>query len=290
MEAVGLANEELSPIFAKFATTVAIIKYWLGDEWIERNLAPGQGSPLFRLEFGYGAPTAELKALRMRNIAENLFNLQYVEGFRELVQSIRNKEAEASLAELQVGRLLYINDVDFKFVMPSGIAGQDYDVEIRVPGHTICGETKCKVSSSTFNVKSLTNDMRKAARQLPKDKPGVLFVNFPPHWLEGEDQYAAEQRTVEAAIAALRVVSRVVSVILYTAPLGHDGTMASESHFFKEVPNPAHKFPASPHFKLLNYRPSSGHWDSMPSKWLRLYDLPFGGLGEYRHEEDDGSA
>jgi hypothetical protein len=278
---------ELSQNFATFGTHYAIIKYWLGEEWTDRHLSPdSRGQSLYRMAFGRGSPLAELQVLRMRSIAENLFNLQYVEGFQDLIQQIKNKEAEPSLAELQVGRLLYINDVDFKFVAPTGTAGADYDLEIRVPGYTICGETKCKISSTNLSVKSLANDLRKAAKQLPRDRPGIVFLHFPPHWLEGPDPYTAEQRTVAAATAALRAVSRIVSVILYTAPLAHDGTMATEGDVFKEVPNPAHRFPRSPHYRLLRYRPSGRHWDSMPAKWIRLLNLPFGGLGEYRHEEE----
>jgi hypothetical protein len=48
----------------------------------------------------------------------------------------------------------------------------------------------------------------------------------------------------------------------------------------------AHRFPEFPNGELLRYRPGGRYWDQMPPKWLRLYDLPYGALGEYRHEEE----
>jgi hypothetical protein len=230
-----------------------------------------------------GSPTAELRALRVYDFAEVLYNLQYIQGFQALMKRMRTAEAEAGFAELQVGRILYINGVDFRFVTPLGQTGADYDLEIRVPGHTICGETKCKISTTRLNVESLAKDLRKAARQLPEDKPGIIFLKFPQEWFESGDQAAAERQTVEAASMALRATARVVSVILYTEPLAHDGTTAMQGNLFKEVPNLAHKFERSPHFRLLRYVPTGAHWDKMPLKWIRLNDLPFGGIGEYRY-------
>lgn len=166
---------------------------------------------------------------------------------------------------------------------PSQAAGADYDVEIRIPGHTICAETKCKASSSTLNVKSLTGDIKKAAReQLPRDRPGIVFVAMPQNWFEVDDRLEVEAATISAATEALRSYSRLVSVILYTSSLAHDGTEAFEGAFHKEVLNPKHKFPEFPNRELL---PGEIR-DQWPSKWLRLYDLPYGVLGEYRH--DDG--
>jgi hypothetical protein len=289
----GLDNKKiqdgLSEHFARYFTILAVIRYWLGTEWVDRNLHPLTGHHIFRAASDE-TPELELRALRMRNIAENLFNLQYVDGFQELTQRMQAQDAEASMAELQVGRLLYMHDVDFSFIAPSRRSGADYDLEIRVPGHTICGETKCKISTSSLSVRSLANDIKKAAKeQLPRDRPGIIFLAFPPHWLQGPDRLVAEQQTMEAAAAALRSYSRVISVVLYTTPFSHDGTMAEEGHEFLEVPNPVHKFqPASPHFHpLLRYRPTATYWDGMPAKWIRLHQLPCGGLGEYRHERYD---
>jgi len=272
-----LTRNPANPYAATMNTTFAIITHWMGRTWINRAFS---GNTPFRL--GTEENIENLKILRFRMLAENLFNLQYVEGFRELVQGQRqNPDLEAFGAELQIGRLLYINDVDFKFVTPSRTAGADYDVEIRIPGHSICAETKCKASSSTLNVKSLTNDIKKAAReQLPKERPGIVFVAMPQNWFDGDDRLAVEAATVSAATAALRSYSRLVSVILYTSTLAHDGTEAFEGVFHKEVLNPKHKFPefANREFLPVEIR------DLWPPKLLRLYDLPYGVLGEYRHE------
>jgi hypothetical protein len=200
-QAEMLARNPANPYAATMNTTIAIITHWMGRGWIERAF---EADTPFRVA---GEENIEkLKILRLRMLAEDLFNLQYIEGFRELIEGQRkNPNLEAFWAELQIGRLLYINDVDFRFVTPSWTAGLDYDVEILIPGHVICGETKCKASSSILNVKSLTNDIKKAAReQLPKDRPGIVFVAMPQNWFEVDDSLAVEAATISAATDALR--------------------------------------------------------------------------------------
>ena len=83
-----------------------------------------------RIDYTPG-PKGEKKTSRMLDFAENLFNLQHVEGFDDRVTQMRSGSIEATFAEFDFGRFLYIHDIDFKFVMPSGVAGKDYDYRIR---------------------------------------------------------------------------------------------------------------------------------------------------------------
>lgn len=286
-----LARNPGNPYAATLNTTLAIITHWMGRDWIERALHPKKNnkrrSPL-KLEADPDDAIKNIAILRLRAFAEDLFNLQYIDGFHALIERLRKMpDIESSWAELQAGRLLYAHGVDFKFVAAGGTAGEDYDLEIRARGQMICGETKCKISAGILKAASLTRDIQKAAKeQLPSDRPGILFVSIPQNWVEVDDRTAVELETIRAAEVALRSYSRLVSVILYTATLSHDGTEALEGLFHKEVPNPNHKFPGFPNGELLRYRPSGRYWDHMPPKWLRLYDLPYGVLGEYRHEKE----
>lgn len=93
-------NEELSRTFASFYTALSIIGHWMGKEWVLRNFWSDKAHPQLRLIPGAGAPTAELRALRMRKMAEDLFNLQYVEGFQAMLTRMKSNNIEALLAEL----------------------------------------------------------------------------------------------------------------------------------------------------------------------------------------------
>jgi hypothetical protein len=68
-------------------------------------------------------------------------------------------------------------------VKPTGVTGTDYDVDIIYPnGLHVCGDAKCKVEGTDFNVKSIGYSLSKARKQLPDDRPGIVFVKIPPRW------------------------------------------------------------------------------------------------------------
>jgi hypothetical protein len=56
---------------------------------------------------------------------------QHVEGFDDRVEQMRTGSIEATFAEFDFGRFLYIHDIDFKFVTACGVAGKDYEDTIR---------------------------------------------------------------------------------------------------------------------------------------------------------------
>jgi len=62
-----------------------------------------------------------------------LFNLQRVPGFEECVTQMRTEALiEASLAELDIGRMLYLRDYEFRFVKRTQVKRSDYDLEIKL--------------------------------------------------------------------------------------------------------------------------------------------------------------
>jgi hypothetical protein len=231
---------------------------------------------------------AEIQAFRTIDLAEILLNLQDVYGFDELTDRIKTSDVEPSLAELHVGRLLYINDVDFRFVVPSGKSdGDNYDLEITYPdGQVACGETKCKIKSTQLRVTTIDNALRKARGQLPVDRPGIIFMMVPQQWLETS---GGQQMMVETANAFFRgdtkrpPTTRVVSVKYYVEPLAYANGILAQGHRFKEICNPYNKFDTARNWELLHYRPTGDGWDALPAKWIRLVNFP----NELRHHGED---
>ena len=72
----------------------------------------------------------ERKTARMLDFAEMLFNLQHVDGFDDRINQMRTGQIEATFAEFDFARFLYLHDVAFKFVKPSGAKGEGYDCDI----------------------------------------------------------------------------------------------------------------------------------------------------------------
>lgn len=79
---------------------------------------------------------------------------------------------------------------------------------------------------------------------------------------------------LETAKGFFGSVTRVVSVVFYSEPLSWQDGTTKQVQLFKEVVNTRNKFDGEYDWKLLRYQPRSGHWNSLPEKWVRLIDFP----------------
>ena len=156
-----------------------VIAHFFGVEWFSMHIrhdSPKRG--FLNLDFGSDR-LREASTYRVVELAENLLNLQYIEGFAACIGQMRGgaEKIESTCAELDFGRLLYIHDIDFRFVVPQMVKGGDYDFEITYPdGLKVTADAKCKFETTAINPDSLRNSMKKARGQLPQEQPGIIFI------------------------------------------------------------------------------------------------------------------
>jgi hypothetical protein len=255
-----------------------VVKYFLGEKWINRNLAPDTGRGYMKLMMD-GSKQAEMQAALLWDLAELFLNLQDTDGFDQLVRRMRTGEPEAAIAELRVGRILYINEVQFRFVVPRGAPKNDYDLEIVHPnGAHCCGETKCKVESTTLTASTIEGALEKARSQMPPDRPGIIFLKIPKIWVEDAHN---QQFIIKTAIHFLglginvQANSEIVSVVLYGEPMEWVNGILAQGHRFKEILNPHNKFDRTLDWSMLHYMPLANRgWDALPENWIRLVNFP----------------
>ncbi|HXQ51853.1 MAG TPA: hypothetical protein VN802_12215 [Stellaceae bacterium] len=270
------------PDLATIVISIRVIQHFLGDPWIAKNLSPFLNKPGFmRITFGQTAAD-EIRGIRIVDLAELLLNLQDIEGFDPLVERLKTADLEPAIAELHVGRILYINDVTFRFISPQGKKGDDYDLKITYSdGTVVCGETKCKIESTDLgDGKTVANALQQARGQLPSDKPGIIFLKFPQQWLE------REARKKSAAILGRTAIEffvgtdrrpgtkRVVSVKYYAEPMSYADGYAKHGHEYLEVSNPHNRFFPNRIWDLFHYRPLPGQQNALPEKWIRFHKFP----------------
>ena len=160
---------------------LGVIMHMLGEQWIHHYVSQEAKSPNMLTLTSSGGEIEAGRQLRLGDLAEVLFNLQNVPGFDECVERLKAGDIEATLAELDLGRFLYLHSVSFRYVVPISKKGSDYDVEITYPnGVTACADAKCKVEGE-FNARTIENSLETARKQLPKDRPGIVFVKPRPH-------------------------------------------------------------------------------------------------------------
>jgi hypothetical protein len=251
---------------------LVVIKHFLGEDWIIKHLEPQSGAKGF-MKPDLDVKEKEVQFFKAINLGELLFNLQHIEGFDGCVDRMRGGDIEPTLAELDVARMLYVNDQLFWFIEPQGKSGDDYDFRVIFPGGDVaCIEAKCNLETLDTNVSTIKNSLTKARGQLPAELPGIIFVKLSPSWLTVQ---GFEQITVGVAQEFLRTTRRVVSVKYYIAPLYFGDGKLGQGHIFKEITNPQHRFSTSHNWDLLtNWVPPSGTWNKMPKKWVRLVFFP----------------
>jgi hypothetical protein len=252
----------------------AVIAHFLGADWFAAHIrhdAPRRG--FMNLDFA-SDQRCERSTFRVVELAENLLNLQHIEGFAACVGQMRGggEKIESTCAELDFGRLLYIHDIDFRFVVPQMAKGGDYDFEITYPdGLQAAADAKCKFETTAINPESLRNSMKKASGQLPTDQAGIIFVKVPQRWIE-------DPATVQAMIAVARefmaTTGRVVSIKFYVSHLEIGNGAVLHRHAFRELTNRSSRFHDGRNWDLFaNYEVPSD-WDGMPPKWQRIFFWP----------------
>lgn len=269
-ESVGESPEaRAKPHLAPVLLASRIIQHFLGNDWLKKEIDPKLPHAHFFVPHFDRARVNGNDALRLTYLAELLFNLQDAEGFPELIERIRAGAVPASLTELQVGRLLRMQGLDFRFVVPRGIWGNDFDLAIvHADGTVSPGETKLKLYSAQPSEDAILGALETGRPQLPSNQPGLLFLMTPRNWFEGKDHKSAERAMTRAANEFLhgsrrrRATSRVVSVVFYAAPSFSDERSVDR---IKEVSNPDN--PNFPNRTLFANQPK-GEWTHLSTSGL----------------------
>jgi hypothetical protein len=164
-----------------FTLAVTIISHFFGRQWVGDHIIQdathSRRTGIFRMDFSSDYER-EKKTFRVVDFAETLFNLQSIPGFDDRVDQMRSGQVEATYAEFDFARFLHIHDVDFQFVIPSGVKGKDYDFGIAyADGRDACADTKCRLEETEIRADTLRHPLDAArSKNLPADRPGIVFI------------------------------------------------------------------------------------------------------------------
>jgi hypothetical protein len=175
-----------------YELATAALRCYLGDEWVNQNASVHiQQKVLTANRKGRGfLRTGNLIAedsfrheLRIRQLAESVFNLQSVDGIDKRISVIKEGGLESTYGELECAAQIKKASLKFRFVAPSGIRGRDYDVEI-MPDfgtHLNC-ELKVTTEERDLQKSTVVNKLNTARKQLPDEQPGIIFLKIPESW------------------------------------------------------------------------------------------------------------
>jgi hypothetical protein len=251
-----------------YGLALAILEYCFGFKWAERHILDEPkngflGRPLGTEEGG------NIVMHRVRDLAELAINLMSVRGVESPLEQIANGEIESGYAELEAGKLLLRREIPFRFIWPSGVAGESFDLEITFPnGRLVCADTKCKIETSDFSengVLNTLNDARK--RNLPKGYPGAVILKIPQTWHEDD---AIMTKVGDACRRFLRGTKRIVAVEVYSSMVAIRDGIIQDWMKGTEFRNEDHEFDPSLNWRLLTI---SSEPIPNPPIWWRIADF-----------------
>jgi hypothetical protein len=112
---------------------IAVLQKFFGPDWLKRHIFGSKDGFI-----GIDNSTAILcETRRMRRVllAEMLYNLQIVNGFRSCLNDLAGGQIESTYAALEIGRMICTlgtdKNITFRFVAQSGILKRDYDLSIK---------------------------------------------------------------------------------------------------------------------------------------------------------------
>jgi hypothetical protein len=256
------------------ALASGVLRAFMGADWVERHVI-SDGRKKGFLSIDESDPhRREMSFFRVMDLSEVIYNLQSVPGFDECITRMRDGDIEGTYAELDFGRMLYLNKVSFRFVVPQGIAGRDYDIEVEYPGNIVASaDAKCKIEATEFSENTIRNTLGKARKQLPDTMPGIVFVKVPPRWIADATNVAT---MLDVARSFLRMTRRVVSVKFYSSPITFSDNLLRHDHAYKEISNSVTDFGDNIDwsiFKKFNLPPEM---NGMPPHWQRIIFFPDG--------------
>jgi hypothetical protein len=261
-----------------FWLAVAIVKYFLGEEWLGEHVSPERTEPGFlRVTAGESTET-QISTFKVVDFAELLWNLQGTDGIGTCIQRLKQGVIEATYAELDLGRMLYCGGVNFRFVEPQQKMGFDYDIEITLAdGMVVCADAKCKVEATDFSVDTVRRSLEKARKQFPNDRPSIIFVKVPARWLKQSSPGVSLNGIAEKFLSG---TGRIVSVKFYFSDIVYAGNMLTHDHVFKEISNPRNRFDPDRNWNMFSEPPPQSGWNGMPQRWKRLLFFPGRGLSQ----------
>jgi hypothetical protein len=242
-----------------------------------------EGSPGFLRQYDDDAKKvlSEEQSFRIVDLAELLYNLQNVEGFDDCIERMRKGLLESTYAELDLGRMLYLSSIDFRFVVPCGKKSNDYDIEIKLSDWPkVCADAKCKLETTDFSRETVRNALDKARKQFPAECPSIVFVKLPSQWRN--EPSPVRDILYEVAMEFLRGTGRIVSVKYYTSRIVWRDGAVTYIQAFKEYSNPNNRFDPKRDWDMFTEADETAHanehgeFTDVPQRWKRLIYFPNG--------------
>lgn len=225
-----------------------LLREYLGNTWFEQNILSAENSQYLR-----SPSSIDLDGYkhldRTTSLAEYIFNLQSVRGLERCLSHIRNSDVESGLAELEHARFFLQCGVRIEFRDAQGRKGEDYDTIVYLPGgQELACESESKQESTALSARTLRDTIEHARKQLPRDRPGLVFVTIPEAWVWPD---GATEKIESQIQAVLRQSGRLNAVVVHWELWNCQGDSAFRSARYRFYGNQQARYPISDLEKIM---------------------------------------
>jgi hypothetical protein len=252
-----------------YLLAISILQYVFGFEWIKRHILDEPKNGFLARHLG-SEDGSSVVMHRVRDLAELVVNLMPARGVEAPLDQLAGGQIESGYAELEAGKLLLTRDIKFRFIWPSGVKGESFDLEVMFPnGIAVCADTKCKVETDIFSKNGLLNTLDGARkRNLPKGYPGMVIIKIPQAWHESDEIMVD---VLAACNDFLRGTKRIVCVQIYSSMVMLRDNIIHDWLKGTEVRNNLHEYDPSLNWRLLTNSETAA--EITPDGWFRLAEF-----------------
>ena len=184
-----------------------VIESHLGSVWLDSHVGREAADNYLV------PPSAGVQRLlvlnRIHALGRRLYEFQSYDWFGDALIRLRTRDLSGASFELDTIWLLMMAVSPVHVRVETGRKGEDYDLVAFIEGERVPVEMKTKEDETPFSPATVTNTVRKAAKQFPKGSQGVLFMRLPFAWVGPR----LEEEYNEALSEGVRNTSRVGAVM-----------------------------------------------------------------------------
>jgi len=253
-----------------YALAYSFLRMVFGTKWGEKYILNAKSTDFIgKLQGNNTTYDIQVHFQRVIDLAELIFNLQGIPSLENCLDQLAGGNIEATVAELDAGKMLHVYAGRFRFHAEEGKIGSDYDLDVIFQnGFRGCADTKCKIQGTKLSISSITNSLDRGRKQLDANVPGALILKVPQTWMEGTDNL----RTIaDAAGKFLRGTERVVCVVAYCTPVMATERGPRDGMRVRQYISKTHKFRRDCDWRLVNRQ--SPQVPILHQNWFRFWNI-----------------
>lgn len=219
--------------FQMYCMASQVLLFTLGRKWWQDNCTDisEPRDPFLRFNKN-SQDELNLERDRVIKLGHMIYGLKNLEGYKVFINSLKRRDLESVFFELRTANMLHEDGYKVRFIKETGVKTADYDLHCKIKNEEFCVEAKSRRDGIILSEKTLTNTLKKAKGQLPKNMSCVIFVSIPYQWT----QDSGAENLIESCIKQfLNNTKRINFVIIAIHSLHNleDGKIASVQYYLE---------------------------------------------------------